>query len=176
MTIWTPNFSWITPHLAVGGSFPSQQAARLAGEHGIRAVVDLRSECRDDGALLQAHGIVLLHLPTRDMCGVSQRALDDGVSFACERLDRGERILVHCEHGIGRSATLALCVLVYRGQRPLEALERMKQRRALIAPSPAQFRCWLDWLKRHRTGRRVAWGLPDFRAFQAIAYRNFPKQ
>ena len=48
--------------------------------------------------------------------------LDDGVAFVNRHLDRGERVLVHCEHGIGRSATLALCVLVSRGMEPLDAL------------------------------------------------------
>ncbi|WPH16124.1 protein-tyrosine phosphatase family protein [Variovorax paradoxus] len=172
MTTWTPDFSWITRQLAVGGSFPSERAEELAGAHGIRAVVDLRNEARDDEALLQRHGITLLHLPTEDMCGVDASHLDEGVAFANAALDRAERVLIHCEHGIGRSATLALCVMVSRGEPPLGALERMKQRRALVSPSPAQFACWSEWLQRHRELRRAAWEVPAFDAFQAIAYRH----
>jgi protein-tyrosine phosphatase len=173
MNTWTPNLHWITPHLAVGGSFASEDAERLAAEHRVRAVIDLRAEAMDDEALLQRHGMALLHLPTEDMCGVDGRLLDDGVAFATGWLDRGERVLVHCEHGIGRSATLALCVMVDRGQAPLDALEQMKSRRALVSPSPEQFACWVAWLERHRAARRtVAWQLPDFDAFQAIAYRH----
>lgn len=172
MSNWTPNFNWITQQLAVGGSFPSEQAEALASAHGIRAVVDLREEAKDDEALLQRHGITLLHLPTEDMCGVDAPQLDAGVAFANERLDRGDRLLIHCEHGIGRSATLALCVMVSRGAAPLAALERMKDRRALVSPSPAQFACWSGWLARHRTLRRAPWEVPDFDAFQAIAYRH----
>ena len=172
MKTWTPNFSWITQQLAVGGSFPSERAQELASSHGIRAVVDLREEARDDEALLQRHGITLLHLPTEDMCGVDAAQLDHGVAFANAVLDRGERVLIHCEHGIGRSATLALCVMVWRGEAPLDALERMKSRRALVSPSPAQFACWSEWLRRHRELQRKAWDIPDFDAFQAIAYRD----
>lgn len=172
MDTWTPNFSWITPQLAVGGSFPEANAERLATEHGIRAVVDLRGEACDDEVLMHRHGIALLHLPTPDMCGVTLAHLDDGVAFACEWIERGERVLIHCEHGIGRSATLALCVMVSLGDAPLEALERMKARRALVSPSPEQFACWCGWLEQHRARLRAAWRVPDFDAFQAIAYRH----
>jgi len=172
MTTWTPNFDWITHQLAVGGSFPSERAEELASAHGIRAVIDLREEGKDDEAVLQRHGITLLHLPTEDMCGVDAAQLEDGVVFANASLDRGERLLIHCEHGIGRSATLALCVMVSRGEAPLDALERMKTQRALVSPSPAQFACWSGWLARHREQRGAAWALPDFDAFQAIAYRH----
>ena len=172
MDTWTPNFSWITPQLAVGGSFPEAHAERLASEHGIRAVVDLRGEACDDEVLMRRHGIALLHLPTPDMCGVTLAHLDDGVAFACGWIERGERVLIHCEHGIGRSATLALCVMVSLGDAPLDALERMKTRRALVSPSPEQFACWCGWLEQHRAQLRAAWRVPDFDAFQAIAYRH----
>jgi protein-tyrosine phosphatase len=167
-----PNFDWITDHLAVGGSFDPEQTERLAREHGLRAVVDLRNEDVDDERLLRRHGIVLLHLPTEDMGGIDSQHLDDGVRFACEHLDRGERVLIHCQHGIGRSAVLALCVLVQRGQPPLQALALMKDRRARVSPSPAQFACWADWLARHREGNAVPWDVPGFDEFKAIAYRH----
>jgi protein-tyrosine phosphatase len=98
--------------------------------------------------------------------------LEDGVAFACRHLDRGERVLIHCEHGIGRSATLALCVLVQTGMEPLEALELAKTRRALISPSPAQFGCWTAWLAKVAQERRAGWEPPSFEAFKAIAYRH----
>ncbi len=172
MTSWQPNFSWITDHLAVGGSFPAERAPELAREHRIDAVVDLRVEACDDEHILREHGITLLHLPTEDTFGVDARHLDDGVRFAAQYLDAGRRVLIHCEHGIGRSATLALCVMVQRGWTPLAALERMKDRRALVSPSPAQFECWAAWLERHRAAQAVAWTSPSFDEFQRVAYRH----
>jgi protein-tyrosine phosphatase len=169
---WQPNFDWIDDQLAVGGSFPPTRAALLAATHRIDAVIDLRLEDRDDEQVLLAHGISLLHLPTEDMCGVDAALVDEGVRFACDWLDRGCRVLIHCEHGIGRSATLALCVLVHRGSAPLEALGRMKDRRALVSPSPAQFACWEAWLERFRQTHAVSWTTPSFDAFQQIAYRH----
>jgi protein-tyrosine phosphatase len=169
---WRPNLSWITDHLAVGGRFSIERAEALAGELAIRAVVDLRSEDCDDETVLRRHGITHLHLPTEDHHAVSQAMLDDGVAFVRPYLDRGERVLVHCEHGIGRSATLALCILVDRGYEPLGALELSKARRALISPSPAQYHAWTEWLARHARETRAGWEIPSFDAFKAIAYRH----
>ena len=169
---WQPNLSWITDDLAVGGRFPAERAEALAREFGVRAIVDLRSESRDDEVLLRRHGITLLHLPTHDHHAVSQPMLEDGVAFVQPFLDRRERVLIHCEHGIGRSATLALCVLVRQGYEPLEALELSKTRRGLISPSPAQYHAWTEWLARFAREQRTGWEIPSFDAFKAIAYRH----
>ncbi|HEX8568312.1 MAG TPA: dual specificity protein phosphatase family protein [Caulobacteraceae bacterium] len=160
------NLSWITPELAVGGSFPAAHAEHLARTLGVSAVVDLRAEACDDEAVLRRHGLTLLHLPTEDHCAVSPEMLADGAAFVRARLDAGEKVLVHCEHGIGRSALLALCVLVDRGADPLEALRLAKDRRELISPSPAQYEAWAAWLR----GRGLS--PPPFNAFAAVAYRH----
>jgi len=166
MADWTPNLDWITPALAVGGSFPTERAEHLARELGIGAVVDLRAEACDDEAVLRRHGLVFLHLPTLDHHAVSPAMLTDGVAFSRAQLAAGRKLLIHCEHGIGRSAVLALCVLVDGGLAPLEALELAKSRRALVSPSPAQYEAWRAWLARRELEP------PGFDAFAAIAYRH----
>jgi protein-tyrosine phosphatase len=169
---WRPNLSWITHDLAIGGSFPSRRAEGLARSLGIRAVVDLRAESRHEEALLRRSGIELLYLPTEDHCAISQAMLREGVAFVNARLEREERVLVHCEHGIGRSATLALCVLVSRGLPPVPALELAKTRRSLVSPSPAQYEAWITWLEGWKAASGAPWELPSFDAFCAIAYRH----
>jgi len=169
---WQPNLTWVTDHLAIGGSFPSEHAKTLAGLYGVRAIVDLRTEACDDETVLRQHDVTFLHLPTDDHGPVSASMLRDGVAFVNRHLDRDERVLVHCEHGIGRSATLALCVLVSRGMEPLEALELAKSRRSLVSPSPAQYEAWAGWLRDRVRDQDVPWSVPDFDAFKAIAYRH----
>ena len=169
---WRPNLSWITDHLAVGGSFPRDRAADLAQRLHVRAIVDLRVEACDDCAEVARHGMAFLHLPTEDHCAVSPAMLDEGVVFANRHLGVRERVLVHCEHGIGRSATLALAILVSRGCAPLDALELAKTRRALVSPSPVQYEAWAAWLKRCKKRHPVDWDVPTFDAFKAIAYRH----
>jgi hypothetical protein len=167
-----PNLTWITDTLAVGGRYAPEMVEHLAGPLGVKAVVDLRKEDRDDEDLLLRHGLAFLHLPTPDHCAVAAAMLEDGVAFAAAHLDRGERVLIHCEHGIGRSATLALCVLVERGMEPLEALELAKSKRAVFSPSPAQYECWVRWLTEFGGRGGAGWTVPGFDAFAAIAYRH----
>jgi predicted protein tyrosine phosphatase len=169
---WEPNFTWIVPGLAIGGSFPMERVADLSAHHRVGAVVDLRAEARDDDCALRRHGIDFLHLPTEDHGAVTQEGLARGVAFADDQLDRDRRVLIHCEHGIGRSATLALCVMVNRGMAPLEALERAKAQRPLVSPSPAQYHAWIGWLASWRRATGADVELPTFDAFKAIAYRH----
>ncbi len=169
---WQPDLTWLTDHLAVGGSFPAEHAAVLGTVHGIRAVVDLRTEACDDEAVLRRHNVAFLHLPTEDHGAVSPSMLREGVDFVNRHLDRNERVLVHCQHGIGRSATLALCVLVSRGMEPLQALELAKDRRSLVSPSPVQYQAWTEWLRNWKRERGAPWEIPDFDAFKMIAYRH----
>lgn len=163
----TLNLSWITEKLAVGGCFPAYAAPELARSHGVSAVVDLRVEERDDEALLRQHGIELLHLPTRDLSAVSLPMLRDGVRFVNGHLDQERRVLIHCQHGIGRSATLALCVMVSRGFEPLQALELAKSRRPCVSPSPPQFEAFASWMREELRAEP-----PRFQDFAAIAYRH----
>lgn len=160
------NLTWITPHLAVGGGFPESAAERLAREHGVRAIVDLRAEACDDEAVLQRHGMTLLHLPTEDHVAVSPPMLDEGVAFAAKHMARGERVLVHCQEGVGRSALLALCVLVDQGLPPVDALKTAKDARWQVSPNPAQYEAWAEWLSRRSLSA------PDFETFAFIAYRH----
>jgi len=163
---WKPNFHWVTDNLALGGCFPIERAEELSSRHGVAAIVDLREEDRDDEALLQEQGIAFLHLPTPDLQPASARMLEQGVRFVRERLGNGGKVLIHCQHGIGRSALLALCVLVDEGWEPLDALKHVKDRREAVSPSRLQYEGWSRWL--------IARGMapPDYHTFGCIAYRH----
>lgn len=165
------DLTWITDTLAIGGTVPPPQIAQLA-QAQVAAVVDLRGEACDDEQLLAMHRIELLHLPTIDFAAVSPGMLQRGTAFVAAHLAAGRRVLVHCGRGIGRSALLALCVLVELGYPPLAALELAKQRRGCVSPSPAQFEAWAAWLAGHQARVGATWCVPTFDEFKAIAYRH----
>jgi protein-tyrosine phosphatase len=165
-TFWTPDFHWLTDRLAVGGCFPDDRARELSQEHQIGAVIDLRIEDCDDERALRREDMNLLHLPTPDLEAASVEMLDEGVRFARDQIESGRKVLIHCQHGIGRSALLALCVLVDQGWEPLDALAHAKNVRAAVSPSEAQYEGWADWLRSR--GRQP----PDYHSFGCIAYRH----
>jgi predicted protein tyrosine phosphatase len=162
-------FDWITPELALGGCFDPHPAQRLR-DLGVGAVIDLRAETCDDARALAACGVAFLSLPTPDLAAITPAMLDAGVRFAETALRQDRPLLIHCQHGIGRSALLALCVMVDRGWTPAAALRRMKDAREKVSPSPAQYQAWADWL----AARKVQ-GIPVFDAFAAVAYRHLQR-
>jgi hypothetical protein len=168
VALWEPEFSWILDTLAVGGSFPRGVAARLARECGIGAVIDVRLEDSDHVEELAACGLAFLRLPTEDTCAVSQEMLDAGVAFARDAAGASGRLLIHCQHGIGRSALVALCVLVDRGYPPMRALALAKDARERISPSRPQFEAWAEWVAR-RAPQHPA---PGYEEFARVAYRH----
>ncbi|MDB4976337.1 MAG: dual specificity protein phosphatase [Myxococcaceae bacterium] len=158
--------SWLSPNLAVGGSLSPEVIPLLRQEHGIGFVVDLRSEQQDDRKILQQCGVQLLSLPTDDHCAVSETMLRTGVAWVREQLAQGQRVYIHCEHGIGRSVLLAWCVLVALGEGPRDALVRIKAARSIASPSPAQIHALLAFARDHERE------LPSWDELAEIAYAH----
>lgn len=140
----TLNLSWVYPYLAVGGSLP-RGAAELLKRQAILRVVDARDEAADDVLDLRAHGVEVLHVPTPDHRPLDPSRLEQAARWVVERIDRGERVLIHCEHGIGRSVLLTLAVLVQLELPPADAMRRVKLARPEICPSPAQLDAFVAW-------------------------------
>ena len=151
-------------------------AARLVREHGITRVVDVRVEACDDEEVLRLNGMELLHLPTMDTRAISLDMISDGVEFVCDALDSGQRVFIHCQYGIGRSALLGLCVLVARGLSPIEALARAKDARPVVSPSPSQLEAFRAFAERLRAERGAPWEVPTFDELAAIAYRHLSEE
>ncbi|HEX9414882.1 MAG TPA: dual specificity protein phosphatase [Ktedonobacterales bacterium] len=131
------NMSWITPQLAVGGRIHPEDLARLAAI-GVTRVVDTRAEHSDDAAALAAHGIELLYLPTPDTYPLSLEQLREGADWITRQLASGERVLVHCEHGVGRSVLLTAAALVEEGMSAQEAIHLIQAGRWQAAPNHSQ--------------------------------------
>jgi protein-tyrosine phosphatase len=165
------NLDWLTENLAVGGSFPRQAARRLAREHEITRVVDLRDEDCDEVVSLRRHGIRHLHLPTPDARAISPADLARGVAWVARAMAAGRKVLIHCQHGIGRSALLAMCVLVDAGVPPLETMLLAKDAREVVSPSPEQLGAFISFAGQRRRAT-ATWVVPSFEALAAIAYRH----
>lgn len=131
------NMDWVTEHLAVGGRVHPDDIPALA-RAGVTHVIDTRSEYCDDAEALAREKIELLYLPTKDTFPLTVEQLTDGASWAAERIRQGGRVLIHCEHGVGRSVLLTCAVLVYTGMSAHEALQLVQTKRWQAAPNHRQ--------------------------------------
>lgn len=131
------DYSWITPQLAVGGRVRPGDIPRLAREN-IGRVVDVRAEHCDDEAALRRHAIELLYLPTPDTYPLSLADMERGAQWINAQIAAGQKVLVHCEHGVGRSVLLAAAVLVGAGYSAHAALELVAAKRWQAAPNRRQ--------------------------------------
>lgn len=131
------NMSWVTDELAVGGRVRPQDIKALA-RVGVTDIIDTRAEYRDDAEALAKEHINMLYLPTPDTYPLTVEELMQGAEWASQRIDRGGRVLIHCEHGVGRSVLLACAVLVYRGMHAQDALQLVKLKRWQASPNHRQ--------------------------------------
>lgn len=149
------NLSWVTPHLAVGGRVLPPDMPRLA-RSGVTRVVDTRAEHKDDEGALNAVGIQLLYLPTPDTYPLTVEQLQAGSRWINEQIADGERVLVHCEHGVGRSVLLTAAALVASGMSAHDAMELVQRKRWQAAPNHRQMKRLQDFERAVRQSQRPA--------------------
>lgn len=131
------NMSWVNDHLAVGGRVHPEDIKALSLV-GVTHVIDTRSEYCDDEQALRAEGIELLYLPAPDTYPLTVEQLRQGAEWAQQRMRNGGRVLIHCEHGVGRSVLLTCAVLVYGGMHAHDAVQLVQQKRWQAAPNHRQ--------------------------------------
>lgn len=150
------DITWVNANLALSGSIAPDRLPLLSLRLGIDRIVDVRAETCDDAAVLRRFGIELLHLPTPDQHAVCPEMLCSGAAWVRTALLRRHKVLIHCEHGVGRSALLAACTLVAMGMNCREALQMLKRRRPSVSPSPEQLRGLLDFAESRAAAHRAA--------------------
>jgi protein-tyrosine phosphatase len=121
------NMSWINGQIAVSGAFADQDIPRLK-EEGINAIIDIRSESSDNEELIKKYGMDYLRVKVDDTFTPSFSQLKDVMDFVQPLLDRGRKVLIHCQNGAGRSPLAVVVVLVSRGMTTPDALHLMKRK------------------------------------------------
>ena len=149
------NLSWITDQLAVGGAPKKRDYRRLAAA-GITGVIDCREETSDDEAALERVGIKLLRLPIKDRYAHSDDQLRHGVRWAVRQIEAGGRVLVHCQHGVGRAPLVGASILISQGLSAPEAIKTIRMRRWQAAPNDRQIEAILGFEERWKLGGRDA--------------------
>lgn len=133
------DMSWVTDSLAVGGRVRAEDVERLA-HSGVTGVVDTRAEYKDDEAALNQANIRLLYLPTPDTHPLTIEQLMEGTAWVLKEMRAGGRVLIHCEHGVGRSVLLTAATLVRDGYPTEDALRLVQTKRWQASPNHRQIR------------------------------------
>ena len=97
-------------------------------------------------SFIEKEKIPLLHFPIKDFCIVDQQQeiLWEPISKNIhQKINDGDRILVHCRAGCGRSGMIVLRIMIEFGEDPEEALERLRK----IRPCAVETKAQENWAK-----------------------------
>lgn len=138
-----PGVSVIRPALLVGEYPLPEDAAWLAEEHGVTAVVSLQDDADLAGKGLElralerayrTHGLAFHRIPVPDGDDRNLAArLGEIVATISRVVDEGGRVYLHCNAGLNRAPTAAIAYLHVREGLPLAtARDEVKQRRHCV--------------------------------------------
>jgi protein-tyrosine phosphatase len=119
----------------------------VVDEHRLSVVIDLEQDL-DRGIPAHPNGVIYVYFPIRDEGLPPLTRLHAVARLGADLLQRGERVLVHCEMGLNRSALLAGLILVHGGVSGEAAFARVQQRR----PGALYNMLFSEYLRRQPSG------------------------
>ncbi|HZQ34850.1 MAG TPA: tyrosine protein phosphatase [Dehalococcoidia bacterium] len=139
------------PHPRGGDWLPDEIASLRAD--GVDLLVSLLTpyeigdlELQAEAELCAGAGIELASYPIEDRrVPPSLAEMRDLVARLFVALQAGRGVALHCRAGIGRSSTVAACVLVAAGLSPEQAFARITAARGVDLPDTDEQRAWVEW-------------------------------
>lgn len=122
--------TWINEEIGAGSAPMSYDDLDLIRETGISAIVNLCGEYCDLHEIEEGSGFAVYYLPIQDECAPDMVALKKALWWVDEQLAAGEKVLVHCRFGMGRTGTFLLAHLMHRGMDFKHAEKLLKKTRS----------------------------------------------
>ncbi|XP_028312820.1 dual specificity protein phosphatase 26-like [Gouania willdenowi] len=124
----------VWPRLYIGDQYSAENQADLS-KHRITHILNAaHSKRREQPAMYERMGITYMGIEAHDSCGFDMSVnFQAAASFIHRALNTGCKVLVHCQVGVSRSATLVLAYLMLKQNLTLvEAICAVKQNRGVI--------------------------------------------
>jgi protein-tyrosine phosphatase len=102
--------------------------APIVARHELSAVIDLEAGL-DRGIPAHPNQLIYVYFPFRDEDVPTLHKLHAVAKLGASLVAAGERVLIHCQMGLNRSALVAGLVLVYSGLSGADAVARLQLRR-----------------------------------------------
>jgi protein-tyrosine phosphatase len=102
--------------------------APIVAQHALSAVIDLEAGL-DRGIPVNPNQLIYVYYPFHDEDVPTLHKLHAVARLGAALVAAGERVLVHCQMGLNRSALVAGLVLVYSGLSGEDAVTRLQDRR-----------------------------------------------
>jgi protein-tyrosine phosphatase len=149
---------WITENIAVGYAPRSRADLETIRSQGISAIVNLCAECYDLHELEKSANFEVYYLPIPDEGAPEMEYLEKTLTWIEECIANGNKVLIHCRYGIGRTGTLVIAYLFKRGFSLRQALNKIKHTPSI--PMSAQ-----QWKLLRKYSEKI--GLPKAHVLEA---------
>lgn len=117
---------WITPAIAVCYAPKSENDLDEIHRQGITAIINMCAECYDLADIEERAGFQVYRLLVADMEVPDINDLEKAMAWFDDHLKSGQKVLVHCRFGLGRTGTFLLAFFVRNGDTLESAMARLK--------------------------------------------------
>ena len=95
-------------------------------QNGLSFVVSLTEEPLIKDRII-SEGFGFYHLPIRDMDAPMPRMADEAIKIMRQQTAEGNRVLLHCKGGVGRTGMMGACYLVSKGYSAKDSIEMVRK-------------------------------------------------
>ena len=135
------SFTWVIPGVLAAMAKPDNPRTVLEffKDEGIGAIVTLMERPLNK-ALIEEFGFEYHHIPISDFSAPSADQISEFVEAVEDARRSGQKIVVHCLAGQGRTGTMLACYLVSQGRSSTEAIGEIRELRPGSIETNAQER------------------------------------